>query len=687
MGLRSWKHNALLVAIIFVVGFVVLRQDRFRAAVVNKGGAVISYGQAVPVDPLCLPGQEEGCVPWHPPYVKDDGSFDEEEEEGHLERLTSLRKNIAVRAGRGAIYRASIKDLDYREEIFDAIREKTALLPTNFDASQYTGYKANAYKPRYTTRDAQQWTEVYEAKFLECPSPWQAVDAPGTIRAFKGRPKSFPAPVFGSALELGWETNICFERQGRWGPYNFVEKHHDSEVKEIGWDKVNWGEVQEKCFDLNKDRFELHDHGWGKREDQQPLGYLSDFDKSKFWQLGPDAKENTVAKRTAVIVRATYQTHWHQSDTLNLRALIKELSIHTGGEYQVFLLIRAHEDDTSFLTWKSAAHHEMAVRRSVPEEFRSITHIYSETLLRSWYLQLPRDIHGNDFDTKFSHLALQRFAHLNPSFAYFFQTDLYTRFTGHWYDLLKSLPAFGLKVPRKLSWEKSERLYIPSLHGDYFRGFRDAVNGQVAYPEGVVWEAPKSGEFEQHGPRPPPQLAENEHYMWGVGEEADLITLAPIFDANATSWVGRGEVLGYKMEGQLPRRAFLGTEFLISKLLLDTMHAEALAGRFLNKEMAAATAALLHGLKVVAAPVPVYVEHAYTAGEAAEFFNSGPRHEVGRSAKSSYGRESQEFWMESTYSRNSYAAAELWDQWMGRNEWKYDVSAATRLLPAMTVRK
>ena len=101
---------------------------------------------------------------------------------------------------------------------------------------------------------------------------------------------------------------------------------------------------------------------------------------------------------------------------------------------------------------------------------------------------------------------------------------------------------------------------------------------------------------------------------------------------------------------------------------------EAVEGRFLNAKMAPATMALLHGLKVVAAPLPVWMEMPWKGEEINQAFHTGPLGQLGNSAKSSFGVNSESLWEEASYSPESKIAAELWDRFMGRGGLAIEVS-------------
>lgn len=601
---------------------------------------------------------------------KDDLWYDEAAESGTRTKLALAIKEMAYRPGKEAIYRGSLKEFDNSPQVHDELREPTALTKTENKSLAFTDLPQYYYDPAYTVWDKTSWTMTHKAELTQCSTPWKAGGTPDRIRTFLGKTKSFPPPLFGNQDTLGWEKSTCFERRGRWAPYGFTEEGMESEVPEINWEGVNWGGLQDSCFKANKQRFELQDHGWGFRG--LALGFLSQLDNAHHYIKGDDQHEGQ-AKRTAVLLQVSYKTKYHPSDVYNIRALINELSFHTGGQYQVYLLAQADEADAPDEVWTDPKLYAKAVAKSVPAEFASITHLYTERLIRSWYPELPIEgTYDGAFNTTFSHLPIQRFAHLNPSFAYLLNLDINTRFTGHWYDFARSLPSFARRLPRKLIYEKSERLYIPSIHGPFDTQFRNYIEGTVDF-NNVQWNAPVVPEFLQHGPRAPGELPQDEHHKWGVGEEADYIALSPIFKPRNTSWEGRGDIFGYINGTHLPRRAVWNTQALHSKLLLDTMHHEALQGRFLNSRMAAPTLAMLHNLKAVYAPIPVWMENAWEGDEADKIFNSGPRGVVGSTANSSYGGHGRPvglFWGESTFDAESRAAEKMWDRFMGRGGWK-----------------
>jgi len=144
----------------------------------------------------------------------------------------------------------------------------------------------------------------------------------------------------------------------------------------------------------------------------------------------------------------------------------------------------------------------------------------------------------------------------------------------------------------------------------------------------------------------PPTSEKDDQSQWGVDEEADLITLSPIFDPRDTEWKNKDMIWNYVpgvrpefprvgdnvMEepssfhypeyADVPRRASASPLLRFSKRQLDAMHIENAAGRALASDMFPATIALQHGLKAVYAPHPVWADRKWLAWYADAIFNA-----------------------------------------------------------------
>lgn len=131
-----------------------------------------------------------------------------------------------------------------------------------------------------------------------------------------------------------------------------------------------------------------------------------------------------------------------------------------------------------------------------------------------------------------------------------------------------------------------------------------------------------------------------------------------------TSWVGRNDVWGY--DGlDTPRRAAIGTQSRCSKKLLETMHAENMRGNHVSSEMAPQTVALLHGMKAVFAPIPIFLDRDWAGKSLNRYFNPGPKGVSGSTvdSPSSWGNERR--FAGSTYYYRADPPKRLYNNWLG----------------------
>ena len=183
---------------------------------------------------------------------------------------------------------------------------------------------------------------------------------------------------------------------------------------------------------------------------------------------------------------------------------------------------------------------------------------------------------------------------------------------------------------------------------------------------GGIWGAERTTGIEPIGPEPPTESSENDNYEWGVGEEADLINLAPVFNPVGSSFLHKDSVDHYTDGKKTPRRA-TGTSQMIrmSKRLLRAMHHGQVAlGSHMAPEMFPYSTALHHGLKLVVFPLPVYLDYAKTPKDMNRIFN----HDEGKSLLNSPYKY-EDIWRRMSYwstldSQTNYPD-ELYKRWLG----------------------
>lgn len=492
----------------------------------------------------------------------------------------------------------------------------------------------------------------------------QAEEIPARdIYAYPGVPQDLAQPMYGSYDELGMRADVCFDRFGRLGPYGYgynsshggtgpgqesERKGSDKVFQQAGfvnYSRVDWGTAQRKCYEKNKARFEV----------QQP-----------------DSKQRI--KRQAYVLRtwAGYQYTDHQ--ILSLRAMINELSLKSGGEYDVHFLV--HIKDDGIPIWADAALYNQTLQENVPREFWNLSTLWSEQQMKMYY---PAPFTGNFANLAGSsvhgvyrgaHFALQWFSQQHPEYDFIWNWEMDVRYTGHYYEFHDKVGEWARKQPRKGLWERSGHFWLPEEHGD-FANFTAFVEDQAA---GSDTPAPIWGpvnDFEHSGMLdPPPDTKPRTSYQkddhtWGVGEDADLITFNPLFDPSLTNWVFRKDATGYDRQLPIPpRRAAIITVARLSKRLLGVMHEETWRMKHtMFPEMWPPSVCLHHGLKAVYAPHPVYFDRDWDPS----YMNQALNHPASPTA-SPFGWGENNL-LGSTFYYNSGFAGELWRRWLGQQEY------------------
>ena len=153
-----------------------------------------------------------------------------------------------------------------------------------------------------------------------------------------------------------------------------------STPSDIDWDQVNWGNLQRECVRLNSDRFGLNsrtDHTGSTHQSKDPSSGASD----------PTRKQ-----RTAVLLRAYSGLEYTPNMLQNIRAMITELSLNSGGEYEVFLLVEVRESLDPVWSEPNITDppiYEQTKRRLVPQEFWNMTVLWNAKQWRDLYPLVP----------------------------------------------------------------------------------------------------------------------------------------------------------------------------------------------------------------------------------------------------------------------------------------------------------
>lgn len=587
---------------------------------------------------------------------------------------------------------------------------------------------AEAVTRRRAIPESKAWqdypTGSSEPGIQECFLDAAGKTRPPPLRYYEGRPSGFPQHVAGSYEVLKLPEDICFERFGRLGPYGFgysvragglgTGEHGESEGSATVWEQsprvdfrhVDWADVQRRCFRANAARF-------NKPPPMTPTPqgfYIGNADSTATEAQGVASNKTDttgsggadgVAKkqaRTAVVVRCWDDYLFREDDIANMRSMITELALASGGRYDVHLLVQV-KDDAHHPIWADHEAYEKRIRDSMPPELQGLVTLWTETQMLSLYQgiydlwsrgpELP--VHGVYRGLS---MAMQHFAYMHPEYEYFWQWEMDIRYTGHYYDLVTKLEEWAKAQPRKGLWERNSRFYFPAAHGswedfsqmsrvqsemgaagsdkvwDRAHGVGDKGPEAASKENRTVWGPRRALDpddwFEADGDAVPPTSYEADRYRWGVGEEADYISLNPLFDPEGTTWQLRDDITGFnRTRGLPPRRAAIITTSRMSRRLLMTMHrATAHKKQMAFPEMWPATVALHHGLKAVFAPHPVYVDRRWPIDFMAQTFNGGRHGSSGGSRTSIFG-EREHNMRGLSWFYNSGFAPNLYRRWLG----------------------
>ncbi|KAG5953354.1 hypothetical protein E4U53_005898 [Claviceps sorghi] len=502
---------------------------------------------------------------------------------------------------------------------------------------------------------------------------------PPDVLYYDGIPQHMPDPVLGSHKVLGIRDDICFDRFGRFGPYGFGYAEAEggagvgqdtedsnsssawSKTGKINYEFTDWNDAQERCSETNKHRL-AQPHVEGARR----------------FTTAAKTKGKTV--RQAVVVRCYTSYDWTTMAILNLRALITEVSLKSGGEYTVHILLHVLDSDAPI--WADESVVQDVLNQSIPPEFHSLVTLWSEAQMTLMY---PGDFKNEQSNPsardvrgvyRAAHLPLQVFALQHPEYEYFWNWEMDMRHLGNYFELFDRVGRWAEKQPRPLMWERNERYYIPSYHDSWENFTRTVQLDHVESGKPVIFgpadfRGKKPLVFEQRGESQLPESCGEGHDVaqCGVGEGADLITFDPIFEVSGSGWVFSNDMTGYTdvTDDSPPRRSCIVTAGRLSRRLLLAMHEEVWRHhQTMFSEMFPASVALHRGFKAVFAPHPISLDRAWTpVGSSVDHgFNSGRDHSTS-GPNSPFYLGNEHVHKGSTFYYDSEFAGLLWRRWLG----------------------
>lgn len=467
-------------------------------------------------------------------------------------------------------------------------------------------------------------------------------------------------PTLGSYKASGIDGSISFDRVGRFQAYgldqfDYADPEAEKKTSDVDWDNVKWGDLQEECVNANRLRFKPV-----KERPDNSIQYSNIRHKHETQKQPPtnsiEAGRMNKVKRTAILIRVWTGANWNADAVMNIRAMIAEAGLASGGKYQVFILLHVKDEGIPLFTGEDQP--DATIRKHVPPEFHSITEVWNHAQIRSLYSNIAE----HAFVGRSPWMIIQWFARNHPEFDFFYQWEFDVRFTGHYLDFFEAVSNFGREQPRKGIWERAGRVYIPEVHGDFNTDFRISTReedphrvwGPVAV-EGVIPRGPK-----------PPRSYEEDNYEWGVGEDADWIGFLPSFNVTSTNWWFRDYLWGYPQGKSTPRRATLIAQGRVSRRVLEIMNYEnSENGHHFDAEMFPQTMCLHHGLKSTTFPHPIYADRHWPIDVLQSTFNGGPFGQAGGFWNSTFSKWNEYAWTNMTWYYSSAQAMPLYQRLLG----------------------
>ncbi|KAF9239770.1 hypothetical protein CBS147339_9025 [Penicillium roqueforti] len=472
------------------------------------------------------------------------------------------------------------------------------------------------------------------------------------VSVYPGIPRDFPLPLLGSYAAIGIDAYTCANRFSRLGAYGYS----DDPQPHINLSEANWGALQLQCVERNAARYSTRQTDSHSIKSILPLH--PPLSSRKFLRDRPSSATRDLKhkSRSAVILRAWHDIDWTENLKQCVRSLIMELSLHSGGEYEVFILCHVKDKDIPYTDDDEAM--QSVKSRFVPREFLDVTILFNDETLKTWYPKV--DEHSTNYQYW---QPVQIFSQSFQEFEYYWQLEMDARFMGHSYHFLEKSVEFAKRQPRKYLWERNAYFYLPGIHGswqDFVRMVGSSVNGR-----GSVWGPQGTSDTTPVGPKPTTPSPEDDKYEWGVGEEADFISFLPIFDPVDTKWTFSNRLWG--VSENTPRRASPVAMGRISKILVQQMHDLQIQGMGLVSEMTAPSLALWHGLKAVHVPHPVYIDGKWTAKELGRILNPGEPQKINGGSDSIWNWDHRwdHILYRLSYMFSTQTSEDLYRRWLG----------------------
>ena len=185
--------------------------------------------------------------------------------------------------------------------------------------------------------------------------------------------------------------------------YSWEEPKKPAEKKPDIWKEVRWGALQSECIAKNSGRYEPRDEpmkerfSWPTARDVDEVDSVlinssDDTSEDLFESAGKSLKSSRrwgrgsgkeYKKKSALVLRTYDGLDWTPAVVRHIRSYIMELSLHSGGEYEIIIMSEVKDLEKHIFDYEES--YRKALWQAVPPEFREMTILFNRHLLEKWY--------------------------------------------------------------------------------------------------------------------------------------------------------------------------------------------------------------------------------------------------------------------------------------------------------------
>ncbi|UZJ55876.1 hypothetical protein CBS101457_005196 [Exobasidium rhododendri] len=435
--------------------------------------------------------------------------------------------------GRYGMYSDEALGITYRADVDEENEDKRRAKEAMYDGDP------DNLRPVYSYKGAAAQSSAASAASAAAAT----AEASSSTSSKSGKPAAPPqtkVPAFNNTDSLFGPRKPANMNEGDWERFLRDRMWRaNMRSEELGPESYpDWRGLMDACFDQRE-----RERGRAGGVDpfdptSQPIAEVIEKEQQEEEVIAPKFKTNPESKRTALVMRSYEGYVWREDDVLNLRALITELSLNNPATpYDVRILVEVHGRHLSVFT--SEWDRLNVLRSSVPREFWGLVELWTEDEMCALYPGLPgkflnRMIAQSSYRSCL--MPLQKFYLDHQEYDFIYNWEMDVRFIGNYRDFFEGIEEYARKEPLVVGLDKYDTWFVKNV---------------------TVSED---------------NWANNTSMVDGRGQEADLITLGPIFDPRGSGWYWEYDVQNYPQGQATHRRASIGTNMRMSRSLLDAMN-------------------------------------------------------------------------------------------------------------------